>query len=83
MYRHPSMTAALAEQHRRDLINRAESYRLARAARTSRAAPARHAPRPTVITQLPPWWHAPPRGHSRHRRCAMTASPARGAPAAS
>ena len=52
MYRHPSMTAALAEQHRRDLIARAESHRLARTARTSRAAPARPAPRFPVITQL-------------------------------
>jgi len=41
MYQHPATTAALAEQHRRDLIARAEAHRLARAARASRPAPAR------------------------------------------
>lgn len=42
MSMHPTITAALAEQHRRDLTARAETYRIARAAR-SRPAPPRHA----------------------------------------
>jgi hypothetical protein len=40
MARHPAITAAPAEEHRRDLTARAEAYRIARAARTSRPAPA-------------------------------------------
>ena len=49
MSMHPTITAALAEQHRRDLIARAETHRIARAARASRPAPAR----PTrIIPQL-------------------------------
>jgi hypothetical protein len=37
---HPTLTAALADQHRRDLLARAENHRIARAARASRPAPA-------------------------------------------
>ncbi len=33
MSSHPSITAAVADQHRRDLIAQADAYRLARAAR--------------------------------------------------
>lgn len=49
MSMHPTLTAALAEQHRRDMIARAETHRIARAARASRPAPAS----PTrIISQL-------------------------------
>ena len=41
MSMHPTITAALAEQRRRDLTARAETYRIARAARTASPAPAR------------------------------------------
>ncbi len=41
----PSIAAALAEQHRRDLLSQAEAYRLARTARRNRPQPARRAPR--------------------------------------
>lgn len=41
MSMHPTITAALAEQHRRDLTARAETYRIARATRATRPAPAR------------------------------------------
>jgi len=41
MSMHPTITAALAEQHRRDMIACAETRRIARAARASRPAPAR------------------------------------------
>lgn len=37
---HPTIAAALAEEHRRDLTASAEAYRLARTARSSRPAPA-------------------------------------------
>jgi hypothetical protein len=40
---HPRMTAALAEQHHRDLTGRVGMYRRARAAHGSHAAPARQA----------------------------------------
>jgi hypothetical protein len=43
MSMHPTITAALAEQHRRDLTARAETYRIARTARGSRPAAPRHA----------------------------------------
>ena len=43
MSMHPTIAAALAEQHRRDLTARAETYRIARAARSSRPAPPRPA----------------------------------------
>jgi hypothetical protein len=46
---HPTLTAALAEQHRRDLLARAEAHRITRAARASRRAPA-HPTR--IIPQL-------------------------------
>ena len=36
MSMHPTITAGLAEQHRRDMIARAENHRIARAARASR-----------------------------------------------
>lgn len=42
MSMHPAIAAALAEQHRHDLTTRAENYRLARAARSSRRVPPRH-----------------------------------------
>jgi hypothetical protein len=38
---HPTITAAVAEQHRRDMIADAEAHRIARAARASRPALAR------------------------------------------
>jgi hypothetical protein len=41
MSMHPTITAALAEQHRRDLTARADTYRTARAARAASPAPAR------------------------------------------
>jgi hypothetical protein len=41
MSMHPTPTAALADQHRRDLLARAENHRITRAARASRPAPAR------------------------------------------
>jgi hypothetical protein len=41
MSMHPTITAAVAEQHRRDLIASAEAHRIARAARGDRPAPAR------------------------------------------
>jgi len=78
------MTAALAEQHRRDLIARAESYRLARTARTSRSAPARHAPRFPVITQLSAMVaRATARVFPGHGRRATTGGPGHGVPTAS
>jgi hypothetical protein len=43
MSMHPTITSALAEQHRRDLHARAEAYRIARAVRSSRSVPPRHA----------------------------------------
>lgn len=47
MSSHPSITAAAADQHRRDLIAQADAYRLARAARQgSGGRPAR--PRPAL-----------------------------------
>lgn len=50
---HPTITAALAEEHRRDLTARAEAWRLARAARTSRPVPACRAAGPVeLIRQL-------------------------------
>jgi hypothetical protein len=41
MFTHPTITAALADQHRRDLTARAEKYRTARAARATRPEPSR------------------------------------------
>jgi hypothetical protein len=48
----PSSITALAEQHRRDLSNQAETYRLARAARNNRPAPTRHMPSLRKIARL-------------------------------
>jgi hypothetical protein len=49
MSMHPTIAAALAEQHHREMITRAEAHRTARAARASRPAP----PRPAqIIPQL-------------------------------
>jgi hypothetical protein len=45
----PSIAAALAEQHRRDLLSQAEAYRLARTARRTRPQPARRTPRLMTI----------------------------------
>jgi hypothetical protein len=56
MSMHPTLTAALADQHRRDMITRAETHRIARAARASRPAPARPAriiPRLTAAARRP------------------------------
>jgi hypothetical protein len=53
MSMHPAITAALADQHRRDLITRADAYRLARTARQGRprhAASAFLTARRVVIT---------------------------------
>jgi hypothetical protein len=41
MSMHPTLTAALADQHRHDLRARAENHPIARTARASRPAPAR------------------------------------------
>jgi len=56
MYTHPTITAALAEQHRRDLMSQASASRQARQARQARAArqgssrnPAR---RPLIVRAL-------------------------------
>ena len=46
---HPTITAALAEQRRRDMTARAEAYRIARAARAGSPTPART---PRIIPQL-------------------------------
>jgi hypothetical protein len=43
MFTHPAITAALADQHRRDLTAQASAYRLVRAARDSRPG---RSPRP-------------------------------------
>jgi hypothetical protein len=48
---HPYDIAALAGQHRRDLIGHAQTHRRARATRSSCAAPARHATSLTKIIQ--------------------------------
>ena len=37
---HPTITAALADQHRRDMITCAEAHRIAQIARAGRPAPA-------------------------------------------
>ena len=49
MSMHPTIAAAVAEERRRDMIADAEAHRIARAARASRPAPARHM---RVISQL-------------------------------
>lgn len=53
MFPHPTIAEALADEHRRDLTARAETRRLARAARSSRPAPGAHAADPAdIIRQL-------------------------------
>jgi hypothetical protein len=53
MSSHPTITTAIAQQHRRDLTARAEAYRLAHAARDSGPAPAARAADPAgIIRQL-------------------------------
>jgi hypothetical protein len=49
MSMHPTITAAVAEQRRRDMIADAEAHRIARAARASRPALARPM---RIISQL-------------------------------
>jgi hypothetical protein len=46
MFTHPTITQALAEQHRSDLINQASAYRLARTARQARS---QKQPRPRLV----------------------------------
>ncbi len=51
MFPHPTITQALAEQHRRDLTARAEAHRLARAARSSRPVPTRDTAGPVKLVR--------------------------------
>ena len=56
MSMHPTLTAALAEQRRRDLLARAEAHQCARAARGSRPAlvrPTRIIPRLIAAARRP------------------------------
>ncbi len=46
MFTHPTITQALAEQHRSDLINQASTYRLAKTARQARP---QKQPRPRLV----------------------------------
>ena len=48
MFTHPTITQALAEQHRSDLINQASTYRLAKTARQARS---QKQPRPRLVTR--------------------------------
>jgi hypothetical protein len=50
MFTHPAITAALAEQHRRDMTARASTYRNARAARTGQPTRPGWPPQPHRIT---------------------------------
>jgi hypothetical protein len=50
----PSIAAALAEQHRRDLLSQAEAYRLARTARRTRPQPGRRTPHLMMIIRSRP-----------------------------
>lgn len=50
MSMHPTITAALAEQHRRDMTARAETHRITRTARDTRPAPAH--PRRTILLPI-------------------------------
>jgi hypothetical protein len=50
----PSIAAALAEAHRRDLLSQAEACRLARTARRTRPQPARRVPRLMMTIQSRP-----------------------------
>jgi hypothetical protein len=51
MFLHPTIAAALAEQHRRDMTARAEIRRLSRAARSSRPVPGARAADPADIVR--------------------------------
>ena len=51
MSSYPSITAAVADQHRRDLIAQAEAYRLARAARQANRGPSSSARRPALTAR--------------------------------
>jgi hypothetical protein len=53
MSMHPTITAALAEQHRRDLTARAETYRIARAAGPAPARPVRISPHLIAAARRP------------------------------
>lgn len=53
MYTHPTITAALAEQHRRDLMSQASASRQARQARAARQGSSRNpARRPLIVGAL-------------------------------
>ena len=53
MYTHPTITAALAEQHRRDLMSEASASRQARQARAARQGSSRNpARRPLIVRAL-------------------------------
>lgn len=53
MYTHPTITAALAEQHRRDLMSQASASRQARQARAARQGSSRNpARRPLIVRAL-------------------------------
>jgi hypothetical protein len=49
MFTNPTITAALAEQHRRDMLAQADAGRLARAARQGRSAGSRQRRRRGVL----------------------------------
>jgi hypothetical protein len=53
MSMHPTITAALAEQHRRDMIARAENHRIARASRPAPARPTRIIPQLIAAARRP------------------------------
>jgi len=53
MSMHPTLTAALAEEHRRDLLARAEAHRIARAARPAPARPTRIIPQLIAAARRP------------------------------
>lgn len=50
MFTHPAITAALADQHRRDLTAQANTYRLARAARNCQPTRPGRSPQPRRLT---------------------------------
>ena len=50
MSMHPTITAALADQHRQDLIVQASAYRFARAARDSRPTRVGRPPQPRRLS---------------------------------
>jgi hypothetical protein len=51
MSSYPSITAAVADQHRRDLIAQADAYRLARAARQGSGGPSSLPRRPALTAR--------------------------------